>query len=102
VLGQISIRRLNLQDGVGDLSYWTRPAARGRGLASQSLAALTTWAFGELRLHRLELSHSTVNPASCRVAENAGYAMEGIKRGEALHADGWHDMHLHARLCDDA
>jgi RimJ/RimL family protein N-acetyltransferase len=63
---------------------------------------LTTWAFGELRLHRLELSHSTVNPASCRVAENAGYAMEGIKRGEALHADGWHDMHLHARLCDDA
>jgi len=42
-----------------------------------------------------------MNPASCRVAGNAGYGFEGIKRREALHADGWHDMHLHARLIDD-
>jgi hypothetical protein len=34
-------------------------------------------------------------------AENAGYAMEGTKRGEALHPDGWHDMHLHGRLSSD-
>ena len=49
----------------------------------------------------VELIHSTRNPASCRVAENAGYKLEGTKRREALHADGWHDMHLHARLIDD-
>ncbi|HVB43153.1 MAG TPA: GNAT family protein [Streptosporangiaceae bacterium] len=46
--------------------------------------------------------HSTMNPASCRVAGNAGFAYEGTKRREALHRDGWHDMHLHARLADDA
>jgi ribosomal-protein-alanine N-acetyltransferase len=42
-----------------------------------------------------------MNPVSCRVAENAGYRLEGTKRAEAMHADGWHDMHLHARLSDD-
>jgi hypothetical protein len=26
---------------------------------------------------------------------------EGTKRAELLHTDGWHDMHLHARLATD-
>jgi ribosomal-protein-alanine N-acetyltransferase len=62
---------------------------------------MAAWAFGTLGLHRIEANHSTANPASCRVAERAGFAAEGVKRGEALHADGWHDMHLHARLATD-
>jgi [ribosomal protein S5]-alanine N-acetyltransferase len=38
------------------------------------------------------------NQASCRVGAKAGYELEGIMRGALLHADGWHDMHLHARV----
>jgi RimJ/RimL family protein N-acetyltransferase len=49
----------------------------------------------------MEINHSTQNPASCRVAEGAGYLAEGVKRSEALHADGWHDMHQHARIATD-
>jgi len=30
------------------------------------------------------------------------FVLEGTMLGEALHADGWHDMHLHARLSGDA
>jgi RimJ/RimL family protein N-acetyltransferase len=101
LLGQISLRRLSLADGLGEVSYWVMPAARGRRVATRALRALSGWVFDQLRLHRVELSHSTMNPASCRVARNAGYPFEGIKRREALHADGWHDMHLHARLIDD-
>ena len=101
LLGQISLRRLNLADGIGEVSYWVLPAARGRGVATRALCALSVWAFDLLHLHRVELVHSTMNPASCRVAGNAGYELEGTKRREALHGDGWHDMHLHARLADD-
>jgi hypothetical protein len=36
-----------------------------------------------------------------RGGAGAGYRLEGIKRSEALHGDGWHDMHLHARLAAD-
>jgi ribosomal-protein-alanine N-acetyltransferase len=101
LLGQISLRQLNLQDGAGEVSYWVVPAARGRRVATRALGALSGWAFRQLGLHRMELSHSTLNAASCRVAEHAGYRLEGIRRGGALHADGWHDMHLHARLAED-
>ena len=31
----------------------------------------------------------------------AGFRAEGTKRSGARHADGWHDMHLHARVESD-
>jgi RimJ/RimL family protein N-acetyltransferase len=101
VAGQISFRTVDLAGGVAELSYWVLPGFRGRGIAPRGLTALTTWAFTSLGLHRLELNHSTANPASCSVAVRAGYPAEGTKRAEARHADGWHDMHQHARLATD-
>ncbi|MFC4146911.1 GNAT family N-acetyltransferase [Micromonospora mangrovi] len=98
MVGQIGLRRLDLHEGLAEVSYWVLPAARGQRVAPRALTGLTDWCFAALRLHRLELSHSTANPASCRVARRAGFTAEGTKRGEGRHADGWHDMHLHARL----
>ncbi|MEZ0071662.1 GNAT family N-acetyltransferase [Planotetraspora sp. GP83] len=66
---------------------------------------MTAWSFESLRLYRVELCHSTANIASCLVAQYAGFAAEGTKRGEGRHADDWHDMHLRwpprARLHND-
>jgi RimJ/RimL family protein N-acetyltransferase len=59
---------------------------------------VSDWALGGAGFHRLELDHSTRNDASCRVATKAGFAPEGTKRSAAVHADGRHDMHLHARI----
>lgn len=101
VVGQISLRRFVHLDGLSEVSYWVLPAARGRRIAARALSALTAWSFTRLQLHRIELTHSTANVASCRVAERAGFALEGTKRRDARHVDGWHDMHLHARLDDD-
>jgi RimJ/RimL family protein N-acetyltransferase len=102
LLGRVGLRALNLAEGLGEAVYWVLPAARGRGVASRALRAVTVWMFAHVGLHRIELLHSTGNAASCRVADKAGYVFEGIKRQQGLHADGWHDMHLHARLRHDA
>src|SRR5262249_1458548 len=51
--------------------------------------------------HRLDLEHSTRNLTSCKVATKSGYLLEGTKRSARLHDDGWHDMHLHARVRDE-
>jgi RimJ/RimL family protein N-acetyltransferase len=99
--GQISLSRLDLGQGVASVSYWTLPEARGAGLAHRALDALAGWVFGTLGLYRLQASHSTANPPSCRVAEKAGLRGEGTKRGGGRHADGWHDMHVHGRLAID-
>jgi RimJ/RimL family protein N-acetyltransferase len=47
------------------------------------------------------LNHSTRNNASCRVAVKSGFLLEGTKRSDAVHSDGRHDMHLHARIRGD-
>ncbi|TGA98409.1 GNAT family N-acetyltransferase [Streptomyces sp. MZ04] len=101
LVGRIALRLIVLADGQAEVAYWTMPSARGRGIAPRALTALSDWAFDEVGLHRLELTHSTANEASCRVALKTGFEPEGTKRSAVLHADGWHDMHLHGLVRGD-
>ena len=96
--GRMTLGAIDLDGGAADVRYWVVPSMRGRGVASRALNILTDWAITDLGLHRLELEHSTSNLPSCRVAARAGYALEGTRRSQVLHEDGWHDLHLHARL----
>ncbi|MFJ6150884.1 GNAT family N-acetyltransferase [Micromonospora profundi] len=97
-VGQVGLRGVLLTEASAQVSYWVVPAARGRGIATGALLALARWSFARAGLHRLSLEHSTANAASCRVATQAGFTVEGVLRESVRHADGWHDMHLHARL----
>lgn len=102
LVGRVALNGLDLYEGGGELAYWVVPAARGRRVAVRAGAELLRWAFEDLGLQRVEVEHSTRNLASCRVAELLGCRAEGVRRGHALHLDGHHDMHLHARLRTDA
>ncbi|MFF9062126.1 GNAT family N-acetyltransferase [Streptomyces sp. NPDC014882] len=99
--GRVALRGIELGDGVAEVAYWTTAAARGRRVAARATSALSRWALDEVGFHRLELLHATANEASCRVAARAGFLLEGTKRSAGLHQDGWHDMHLHARVRGD-
>jgi RimJ/RimL family protein N-acetyltransferase len=98
LVGRAGFRTVSLAEAQAEVAYWTVPAARGQNIASRAIRAVSDWMFTEVGLHRLELGHSTLNPASCRVADKAGFEYEGTRREQGWHADGWHDMHLHARL----
>ncbi|MCX5147045.1 GNAT family N-acetyltransferase [Streptomyces sp. NPDC048550] len=100
-VGLIGVADLDLPGGSGELLYWLLPAGRGGGVMVEATARVSRWAFEELGLHRLRITHSVANPASCRIATKAGFPLEGTMRGALLHADGWHDEHLHARLRTD-
>ncbi|KQV21707.1 MULTISPECIES: GNAT family N-acetyltransferase [unclassified Kitasatospora] len=97
-IGLTGWNEIDLQGGSAEILYWLLPPARGGGVAVAATERISRWALDELGLHRLGLRHSVANPASCRVAEKAGYRLEGTLRSSQLHADGWHDMHLHALL----
>nr|WP_329313846.1 GNAT family N-acetyltransferase [Streptomyces sp. NBC_01278] len=100
-VGLIGLADLDLPGGSGELLYWLLPAGRGGGVMAAATTRVSRWAFDELGLHRLRITHSVGNPASCHVATKAGFPLEGTMRGALLHADGWHDEHLHARLRTD-
>ena len=97
-IGKVGLRTIDLSAGEAEVSYWVAPQARGVGAASLATVTLSEWLLEDLGLHRLELGHSLRNPASCHVASNAGFVPEGTLRSALLHADGWHDMHWHARV----
>ncbi|MCF3130077.1 GNAT family N-acetyltransferase [Streptomyces olivochromogenes] len=100
-LGLIGWNDVDLADGSAEIVYWVLPAARGGGIVVEATRRLSRWALDDLGLHRLRLCHSVANPASCRVAEKAGYSFEGTMRAALQHADGRHDQHLHALVRGD-
>ncbi|WBQ03207.1 GNAT family N-acetyltransferase [Kribbella sp. CA-293567] len=100
-LGQVGLRSISLAEASAGVSYWVTPSARGRNLAARAVDAMRKWAFGEIGFHRLDIQHSTLNEASCRVADKTGFVVEGTLRQAIQHADGFHDWHLHGRLQTD-
>jgi RimJ/RimL family protein N-acetyltransferase len=63
------------------VGYWTVPDARGRGVTTAAVAALSRWAFGTYPdLVRLSLYTDPDNAGSQRVAEKAGFRREGTLR----------------------
>lgn len=101
LVGRAGIQRVDLHEALAEVAYWVVPGARGRGIATVAAGAVIDWAFEQLGLHRLELTHAVGNEASCRTAAKLGFTFEGVMRQQALHLDGWHDMHLHSLLEDD-
>jgi [ribosomal protein S5]-alanine N-acetyltransferase len=97
LLGRAGLKHLKFSDGTADVTYWTVPAARGKGVCPRAVNAMASWAF-EAGFHRLDLEHAVGNTASCQVAEKTGFAAEGVRRSAWLLADGRCDVHAHARL----
>lgn len=102
VVGNVAVGSVDREHATGEVSYWTAPAARGRGVATIGLRALANWAHGALDLFRLELGHRVNNPSACVVANRAGFVVEGQQRGKLRYDGIRYDVELHARLATDA
>ena len=82
-----------------EIGYWTAVAARGRGVAPAAVRAATDWAldmFAGSILRQIMLVHDVDNPASCRVAEKAGYPFRELSPANPPH--WFEDGHIHMRL----
>jgi RimJ/RimL family protein N-acetyltransferase len=69
--------------GSAELGYLVAPEARGRGVATAAVRALTRWALDE-GLQRLTLLIDAGNAGSRAVAERCGYALERIDHDAEL------------------
>ena len=85
---------------VGEVGCCLVPAARGRGIATEALVALTDWAFAELGLGRVQVFVAPENVAALGLAERAGFRHEGVLRSYWEHGDGRLDVIVLARVRD--
>ena len=71
-----------------ELGYWCRSSHQGRGFVTEAVRALTRFAFEQLRARRVEIRMDDTNERSWKVAQRAGFALEGLLRGESLNPQG--------------
>ena len=93
----------NVRRGVaqaGSLGYWMGLPFVRHGYMTAAVRAIIPFAFGTLRLHRLEAACIPTNTASIQLLENTGFIREGYAR-EYLCINGiWQDHLLYGRLKD--
>lgn len=102
MVGNVSLFAIDADDATAKIGYRVLLGARGRGVATQMVDAVTRWAFESRGLMRVQLEHAVPNLASCRVAVAAGFVLEGTTRSAyAVPDDGREDAHIHGRLATD-
>jgi ribosomal-protein-alanine N-acetyltransferase len=91
----------NIRRGVAQaasIGYWMGLPFARQGYMTAAVSAVILFAFGGLRLHRLEAACIPTNAASIRLLERTGFTREGYAR-EYLCINGmWQDHVLFGRL----
>jgi RimJ/RimL family protein N-acetyltransferase len=67
-----------------EIGYWLGEEFWGRGIATESLAAVTEYAFQTLGMARVYAEVFEWNAASMRVLEKCGFEREGVLRKAAI------------------
>jgi [ribosomal protein S5]-alanine N-acetyltransferase len=80
-VGGIGFERFtDVEQRVAEIGYWLSEEHWGKGVATEAVAAATTYAFETFEIDRLYAGVFEWNPASCRVLEKAGYLLEARLR----------------------
>jgi len=99
--GSIDLKRADWVARSVEVGYLTAPWARGRGVMTEALSAVTNWVLGQ-GFTRVEVRAAVGNTASQRVAEKAGFPREGVLRRAGHTHDGPVDLVVLSRIADDA
>jgi RimJ/RimL family protein N-acetyltransferase len=96
--GNIALHGIDPDAAQAKIGYRVAHWARGRGLATQAVESVATWALTQRSLRRILLTHAVENTASCRVADKSGFRLERFLPANKRFGDGLvHDEHLHVR-----
>jgi RimJ/RimL family protein N-acetyltransferase len=80
IVGGVGFHWIAKEVAVGEVGYWLRRTARGRGLTARAVRLVSAWAFVALACARVQLRADEQNVASQRVAEKVGFRREGVLR----------------------
>lgn len=100
MVGCISFKNVRWKEDVVELGYWLDASARGNGLATRAVSALTNVAFSQ-GFQRVEMRIAPENKRSTAVAERAGFVLEGVLRmGGVIHG-GRVDLRMYSLIMSD-
>ena len=81
-----------------ELAYWLSRKYQGQGIMTEAGRRVLKFAFGELGLHKIFVSHFSVNQASENLIKRLGFRYVGEQRAEFQKAGVWYDHKLYELL----
>jgi len=100
-LGGVGLNFINRVHQFGNLGYWVRTSATGKGIASSASRLVAQFGFAEMGLRRIEIVAAVSNVASQRVAEKIGAVRECVMRKRLLIGDEPHDAVMFSLVRED-
>ena len=88
LVGGSALHEINWKVGSFEVGYWGRTKFGGKGLITEGVRSLSEFALNELEASRVFLTTDEFNVASWRLAERAGYELEGTLRNHCLNPQG--------------
>ncbi len=101
VAGFIGFHSVDWANRSTSLGYWLAEGRQGRGTMTDAVRALTTLAFEQWGLNRVEIRVATGNARSAGVPERLGFTREGVLRQAERHADGFKDNVVYSMLAGE-
>ncbi len=101
IIGTCGYTRWNRENHFAVIGYdLARPYWR-QGLMSEAVAAILSFGFEQLSLHRVEATVLTGNTASAALLTRAGFKCEGVLRERALLRGSFRDVQMFGLTCAD-
>jgi RimJ/RimL family protein N-acetyltransferase len=98
LIGATGLHRMDWQVPRFEIGYWIRKGYSGKGYVTESVRALTKFAFDLLQAQRVEIHCSEQNVRSQRVAERSGFLLEArLKKHRRGAGDTVEDTLVYAR-----
>jgi [ribosomal protein S5]-alanine N-acetyltransferase len=98
-IGNIKLGPINWNHKHTDISYFIGSSKYwGKGLASESVAIVTKFAFEQLGLNKCNAGVYSGNVGSAKVLEKVGFKLEGCLKNELYGPNGWEDHLLYGYL----
>ncbi len=88
LVGSSGLHRIDWDVPKFEIGYWCRTRFAGQGYVTEAVRGITAFAFEALGARRLEIRCDSRNLPSARVAERAGFRLEGELRNNELDTGG--------------
>lgn len=87
-VGEARLYRIDWSIPRASVSFWVRKSMQSQGYMTEAVSRIVELGFDLFNLARLELLVDTDNSATKRVAEKAGFTLEGTLRNHHRHRNG--------------
>jgi RimJ/RimL family protein N-acetyltransferase len=100
LVGMIGFVGYDKFTGKAEVGYWLGKKFWRQGITEEALRAFIKFAFGKLKMTRLEAGALVENKASVKLLKKVGFVKEGLKRKSARprSTGKWHDTYVFGLL----